>query len=116
MKIEELRSIALKLPAVTEDIKWENHLCFNIGGKMFLVTSPDEVPCSASFKIPEEDFDELTNREGFGPQAYMARYHWVHVDDLNRLPAKEWKHYIQQSYQLVASKLSKKLQKELGLL
>ena len=41
MTVEELREIALKLTGVTEDIKWQDHLCFSVGNKMFLVTSPD---------------------------------------------------------------------------
>ena len=44
MNIPELQQLCKALPGMTEDIKWENHLCFNVGGKMFLVTSPDNVP------------------------------------------------------------------------
>ncbi|WP_082022169.1 MmcQ/YjbR family DNA-binding protein [Flavihumibacter sp. ZG627] len=58
MIIDLIREICLSLPAVTEDIKWESHLCFNVGGKMFLISSPDEVPVNATFKVPEESFEE----------------------------------------------------------
>jgi predicted DNA-binding protein (MmcQ/YjbR family) len=51
-------------PGVTKDIKWGEHLCFNIGGKIFLVTAPDNVPVSASFKTSDEDFESLPNRQG----------------------------------------------------
>ncbi|MEO8665323.1 MAG: MmcQ/YjbR family DNA-binding protein [Ignavibacteria bacterium] len=54
MKIEDLQKIAMGLPGVAQDIKWQGHLCFNIGGKMFLVTSPDALPSpvhSKSLKI-----------------------------------------------------------------
>ena len=115
MHIEEIQTICKSLPAVTEDIKWEDHLCFNVGGKMFLVTSPDRLPPSASFKVPEEAFEALVSREGFMPAPYMARYKWVHLDDINRLPAREWEKYILGSYQLIANKLPKKTRKELGL-
>ena len=50
MTIDVIQAICAKLPAVTQDIKWENHVCFNVGGKMFMITSPDEVPVSASIK------------------------------------------------------------------
>jgi predicted DNA-binding protein (MmcQ/YjbR family) len=115
MSIEEIQSICKNLPAVTEDIKWDNHLCFNVGDKMFLVTSPDSVPCSASFKVPEETFEVLAAREGFMPAPYMARYKWVHLDDINRLSPREWHRYITGSYQLIAGKLPKKRRRELGL-
>jgi predicted DNA-binding protein (MmcQ/YjbR family) len=107
MTIEDLQAICDKLGNVTQDIKWGHDLCFNIAGKMFLVTGPDDVPVSASFKATEELFNELTEREGFKPAPYLARHKWVYVDDISRLSKKEWKLYITQSYQLVKSKLPK---------
>jgi predicted DNA-binding protein (MmcQ/YjbR family) len=115
MNIEELQSICRKLKGVTEDIKWENHLCFNVGNKMFLVTAPDAIPHSASFKVSDEDFADLTSQEGFIPAPYLSRYKWIHVDDINRLNKKQWEYYIKQSYQLIASKLPPKAKKEIGL-
>jgi predicted DNA-binding protein (MmcQ/YjbR family) len=115
MNIEELQSICRKLKGMTEDIKWENHLCFNIGGKMFLITSPDTVPVSASFKVADEEFEELSSREGFMPAPYLARYKWVHMDDINRLSKKQWEYYAAQSYRLIASKLPPKIKKQIGL-
>ena len=47
MTIEDIQEICGKYPGVTEDIEWQDHLGFNIGGKMFLITAPDAVPCSA---------------------------------------------------------------------
>jgi len=107
MTIEDLQAICTKLGDVTEDIKWGHDLCFSIGGKMFLVTGPDNVPVSASFKATEELFNELTEREGFIPAPYLARHKWVYVDDISRLSKKEWKQYITQSYELVKAKLPK---------
>ncbi|MBL7727015.1 MAG: MmcQ/YjbR family DNA-binding protein, partial [Dinghuibacter sp.] len=37
MFIDQLRSITAKLPGVTEEVKWENDLCFCVAGKMFCV-------------------------------------------------------------------------------
>lgn len=114
MTIEKIRAFALSLPGATEDIKWENHLCFNVGGKMFLVTSPDSVPISASFKTDDTGFDSWTEHEGIIPAPYMARNKWVLADDLKRLSESQWKTVIRQSYDLVFSKLTKKLQKEIS--
>src|SRR5688572_3979938 len=114
MTIAELREICLMFPGVTEDIKWGDHLCFNIGGKMFLVTAPDNVPVSASFKVSDEDFETLPNRPGFIPAPYMARNKWIFVDDINRFSKKEWEKYMKQSYNLIASKLPLRLQKEIA--
>ncbi len=116
MTVEELRVISLGLPAVTEDIKWQDHLCFSIGSKMFLVTSPDLIPSTAAFKVPEDVFYEVISKEGFSKHTYLGRHHWVHLDDINRLTKKDWQHYIKQSYALVAAKLPAKIKKQLGLI
>jgi len=112
--MEQLQTICKKLKGVTEDIKWEDHLCFNVGGKMFLITSPDRVPVSASFKVTDEDFEELLAKEGFMPAPYLARYKWIHLDDIHRLSQKQWEYYAGQSYHLIASKLPSKTKKQSG--
>ena len=92
---------------MTEDIKWGNDLCFLIAKKMFCVTGL-ESPLKVSFKVTEEEFDELASSPGIIPAPYMARHKWVLVEDVNVLNKKQWKQYITQSYELVKAKLSKK--------
>ena len=108
MKPDDIQKICRGFDNVTEDIKWGQDLCFNIGGKMFLVTAPDSIPVSASFKADEETFNELAEREGFKPAPYVARHKWIFVDDINRLSKKEFEKFIRQSYELVKAKLPKK--------
>jgi len=115
MNIESLREFCLGLQATTEDIKWGHDLCFSIGAKMFAVTGVDG-PFTVSFKVTPEQFGELTTRDGIVPAPYMARNHWVLVEKAEELSDTEWKEFLQQSYDLVKSKLPKKLQKELGLM
>jgi predicted DNA-binding protein (MmcQ/YjbR family) len=114
MEIDDLEKICKSFKGVTEDIKWEDHLCFNVGSKMFLITAPDRVPHSATFKVTDEDFETLPEREGFSPAPYMARYKWIFVDDINRLTKKEWQKYLKQSYDLIYSKLPAKIKKQIG--
>jgi predicted DNA-binding protein (MmcQ/YjbR family) len=116
MTIAEIQMICQKLSGMTEDIKWEDHLCFNVGGKMFLVTAPDQVPVSASIKVSDEEFETLPQREGIIPAPYMARHKWVKLDDINRFSKKQWEFYIDEAYKLVGSTLSVKTQKQLGLI
>ena len=84
---DTLRKYCLSLPAVTEDVKWDNDLCFSVGGKMFCVTSLDP-PFKIAFKVKDEEFDELSNMEGFIPAPYMARAKWVLVTEPERLNKK----------------------------
>jgi predicted DNA-binding protein (MmcQ/YjbR family) len=112
--IENLQKLCLSLPAATEDIKWEHDLCFSVGAKMFCVTGL-EPPFSCSFKVRDEEFDELSTREGFMPTKYMARAKWVTVNNAAKLNKKEWEGYIRQSYELVKAKLTKKMRADLGI-
>ena len=116
MNVEYFQVICKKLNAVTEDIKWGNDLVFSVGGKMFCVVGLDQSPSTASFKVKEDDFEEMCNRDGFKPAPYLARYKWVWIEDIERLNKKEWEQYIRQSYKLVKDKLPLKTKKELGLI
>jgi len=112
MNIETLQKFCKSLPHVTEDIKWGNDLCFSVGKKMFCVAGL-QPPLSVSFKVKDDEFDEMSTREGIEPAPYVARYKWVLVTQPKKLSKKEWEHYIMQSYELVKSKLPKKILKEL---
>ncbi|MBS1530945.1 MAG: MmcQ/YjbR family DNA-binding protein [Bacteroidetes bacterium] len=114
MTIEDLQNICYQLPGVTQSIKLEVHLCFDVGGKTFLFTHPDAVPPSASFKVPAEQFEEIAAREGLEPQPYVARYKWVLARDISKLTKKDWEHYIKQSYRIIAATLPLKVRKGLG--
>ena len=114
MTTEDIRTIALKLPGASEDIKWGNDLCFCIGDKMFAVTGL-QPPVTISFKVKDEEFDELCSRNGIIPAPYVAKYKWILVEDIRKVSKKELEHFIRQSYELVKSKLPKKKLRELGL-
>lgn len=115
MNVEDIKSLCEKLTAVTQDIKWGHDLAFSIGGKMFCVVGLDQSPTSASFKVTDEEFEEMCDREGFKPAPYVAKYKWVWLDDINRMNKTEWKHFLKQSYDLVKAKLPAKTKKQLGI-
>ena len=115
MNFEDIQQICRQLPGVTEDIKWENDLVFSIGGKMFCVVGLNQSPTTASFKVRDEEFEEMSQWPGFKPAPYVAKYKWVWMEDINKMKKADWKKYVGQSYDLVKSKLPAKLKKELGL-
>jgi predicted DNA-binding protein (MmcQ/YjbR family) len=115
MSTEEIQNICRQLPGVTEDIKWEHDLVFSIGEKMFCVVGLDQSPVTASFKVRDDEFEEIANRPGFKPAPYVAKYKWVWIEDINKMKKTDWMKYLQQSYELVKNKLSLKLRKQLGL-
>jgi predicted DNA-binding protein (MmcQ/YjbR family) len=114
MEIEEIQQFCLSLPGVTEEIKWEHNLCFSVAGKLFLLVSLDETPPRASFKVPEDDFDEICCKTGYRQAPYFARNKWVMVEDITLPPRDEWKAFITNSYGLVKMKLPAKTRKEIS--
>ena len=71
-------------------------------------------PHSFSFKCTPEKFDELIEFEGIIPAPYTARNKWVMLERLDALNDSEIKRLIKNSYEMIFSKLTKKLQAELG--
>ena len=115
MNVEDIQTICSKMPGVTEDVKWGHDLVFSIGAKMFCVVGLDQSPTTASFKVTDEEFEDMCNRPGFKPAPYVAKYKWVFIDDINKMKITAWKQYLKQSYELVKNKLPAKLKKQLGL-
>lgn len=113
MHIDELQNLCHQLPGVTEDIKWENNLCFLVREKIFLLLTLDKFPVSGSFKVPDEKYEEISHREGFAPARYLARNRWVTFSDSRLINPDEWRVFIHQSYYLIRSKLPKKIQTEI---
>jgi predicted DNA-binding protein (MmcQ/YjbR family) len=110
MDLDKLRELCMSFPGATEGLKWEDHICFMVAEKMFCITG--EWGC-VSIKVTPEQFDELTERDGIVPTPYMARNKWVSIEQFNKLKQKEWEFYVKQSYDIIRSKLPKKVQNEL---
>lgn len=115
MNIEQLRELCLSFPHATEDVKWGNDLCFCVGEKMFCVTGLEQSePGQVSFKCTPEKFAELTEKEGIIPAPYVARYHWVAVQNPDALAEDELEDLISNSYLMVFQKLPPKVRNNLG--
>jgi predicted DNA-binding protein (MmcQ/YjbR family) len=109
-----LEDFCRALPGVTEDVKWDDDLVFSVGAKMFAVFSlPEGEPFS--FKVDPDLFPALSQQEGIRPAPYLARHSWVLVSRRDLLPPETVRGFLQESYNLVAGKLSKKLRKSLGI-
>lgn len=109
MDTEQLRIYCLSLPGVTEGIKWEDHLCFMVGEKIFCLTGMNDAS-NVSIKVSSEDFELLTERNGIIQAPYMARNQWISIQKRNALKPAEWKQYVRRSYELIRAKLTKKVQ------
>ena len=108
MNASEVQKFCKTLKGTTQDIKWKNDLCYLVGGKMYCVHNL-KGQLSISFKTTPEEFGELIERDGIIPAPYVAKHHWVLVENPDALRKKEWEYFISQSYTLVFDKLPKKI-------
>lgn len=103
-----VRDVCLSFPQATEQVQWGNDLVFKIGGKMFAVTSLEPAKVWLSFKCSPEEFAEMIESPGVIPAPYLARAHWVAVEQEDALPVTEIKKRLRRAYDLVLSTLPKK--------
>ena len=112
--MSRLPDLCRSLPGVTEDVKWEHNLVFSVGDKMFAVFDlPDQR--AMSLKVDPDTFDVLTGQRGIRPAPYLAKHSWISIDPETTLPVEAIEELLEESHALVAAKLSKKLQAELGI-
>ena len=80
---------------------------------MFCVTGADSIASGMSIKCTPEKFDELIEKDGIDPAAYVGRYKWVRIADLDAVTPDELNALIRKSYELVFDKLPPKIKKSL---
>ena len=115
MDIESVCAHCLSFPHVTENVQWGDDLVFKIAGKMFAVAVLEGASkYCLSFKCTPEKFAELIEQDGIDPAPYVARYHWVALEQFNALSEKELKSLLRTAYDLVFEKLPKKVKAKLN--
>jgi predicted DNA-binding protein (MmcQ/YjbR family) len=112
--LDQITQYCLSFPATTETEKFGGVGCFCVDGKIFAAAYNQE-GLSISFKVAEEDFLTLIEREQVIQAPYFARKQWVCVLKMNALSRIEWEAYLLKAYQLIVLKISLKRRKELGL-
>jgi predicted DNA-binding protein (MmcQ/YjbR family) len=114
MNIEWVRKLCMSLPHTTEKVQWGGDLVFKVGGKMYVVAALEVAAVCMSFECTPEEFAELVELPGVIPAPYLARYHWVGLENEDAIPRAEMKRLIRKSYDLVLEKLPNKARAELG--
>ena len=110
MNLEALRKFCGGLPGATRDIKWGADEVYSVGAKMFAVFWIDKGKAkTVSFKAGADRFLELTDLSGIVPAPYLARAHWVQVQDAKALSDADARALVAHSHALVTAKLPKKI-------
>lgn len=111
-----LRKLTADWPGISADIKWEEHLAFCVGGKMFCIYNLRGPTAGyLSFKVGAERFLEFTDRPGLRPAPYLARAHWVQMTDPKALPKRELETLLRAAYEQIAAKLTRAQKQSLGI-
>jgi predicted DNA-binding protein (MmcQ/YjbR family) len=119
MNQAELTAFCQALPATSHVVQWGGHDVWKVGGKVFVVASFDaEEGPRFSFKVSELSFEILKEQPGLRPAPYLASrgMTWIQHFEAPGLGDEDLKAYLAESHRIVASGLSKKKQRELGLL
>ena len=113
MTNDSIRAFCLSLPMTTEEVQWEEHLLFKIGGKMFAIIQLGGHRCN--FKTTPEKYADFVEMPNIVPSSHnMWKYQWVTTETLTALPDSDFRDALQESYDLVRASLSKKFQTELA--
>jgi predicted DNA-binding protein (MmcQ/YjbR family) len=115
MNIEELRNYCLSKKGVTEGFPFDEvTLVFKVMNKMFALTSL-KGDLTVNLKCDPEKAIELRERYDFvRPGYHMNKKHWNTIDIYKTHENKLIKSWIDDSYNLIVTSLSRKLRDELN--
>lgn len=118
MHLEEIREYCLQKKGVEECLPFGNDtLVFKVMGKMFLLTGIEAQPTQFNAKCnPEKAIDLRENFSCILPGYHMNKKHWNTIICDGSVSQNHIKEWIDDSYNLVVSSLTKKLKSELDLL
>lgn len=118
MTREDFNDFCASLKATTHVVQWGDASVWKVGGKIFAICSfwgKADRDC-ISFKCTDHSYEVLCELPGVEPAPYLARAKWVQVQSNETLSDDDVKSYIEEAHGIIARKLTKKLQRELGLL
>ena len=115
MNVEELRDYCLSLKGTTESFPFDEFsLVLKVQGKMFALIPLDNPETQIALKCdPEKAIALREEYSAVVPAWHFNKKHWNTVFIDNRLTRKLICEWIDNSYQLVAAGLPKKLREEL---
>jgi len=115
MDIEEFRNFCLSFRGATEDLPFdETTLVFKIKNKMFALIDIDKFDY-VNLKCEPQICEELRNEhDGISAGYHMNKKHWVSVMLDGSVCDRLLKELVENSYNLVVSKLTRKQKEELN--
>lgn len=118
MDLEAVRDRCLAMAGVTEGFPFgPDVLVFKVSDKMFALLALEAVPPSTNLKCePERSVELRAEYDTIVPGYHMNKKHWNTVTLDGSVPTALVAELIDHSYDLVARSLTKRVQRELGLI
>ena len=119
MTYSEFDAFCSSLPATTYVNQWGGAHVWKVGGKVFAIAgwSDDLDFPFITFKTTDLAFDILKEQPGLRPAPYLAPRggKWIQHFEEPGLDDDALKEYLIEAHRLISLKLTKKMQRELGL-
>ena len=114
---EEFNHFCARLPAATHVVQWHNADVWKVGGKVFAICGWHDGHEAFTFKASDIAFEVLPDTPGIRPAPYLASrgLKWLQHYAAPGLSDADLKAHIRHSHRMVASGLSRKKRRELGL-
>ena len=120
MTLDDYNQFCALLPHTTSVVQWGGAHVWKIGGKVFAIArgGADGQLEGCSFKVSRMGFDILKEQAGLRGAPHLASrgMSWIQRYTDETMPDEELLSYVKDSYVIVGRGLTKKLQRELGLL
>jgi len=117
MDIEGVQRLCASFPGAVAHLRPPpmNILVYNLGEKTFAYFKTSEPErWRFSVRVTPDRFLELTDMPGVKPARFMARFHWVTIVDVRRMPEAYLTELVTWSYRRALGSLSRKRQRELA--
>ncbi|MES2823525.1 MAG: MmcQ/YjbR family DNA-binding protein [Pseudomonadota bacterium] len=118
MTYDEYNEFCRSFTATSYVVQWGGSHVWKVGDKVFAIGGWEKSGASVfSFKTSALNFEILKEEPGYRPAPYLASrgMKWIQMYGPFRGDNSEIKNHLESSYRIVASGLTKKKQKELGL-
>jgi predicted DNA-binding protein (MmcQ/YjbR family) len=117
MTYDEFNEFCRGLPATSYVVQWGGSHVWKVGGKVFAIGGWSDDRPAYTFKVSDIAYEVLKEQPGLRPAPYLASrgMKWIQHYAAPGLSDDALEDYLRQSHRIVASGLSKKRQKEIGL-
>jgi predicted DNA-binding protein (MmcQ/YjbR family) len=123
MKLEAYNEFCSRLPATSHVVQWGGAHVWKVGGKVFAIggwhmgAPEDTGQLFVTFKVSELAYDILKELPGCRPAPYLASrgMKWIQRTGDESVDDSGLCDYLRESHRIVASGLSQKRRRELGL-